>query len=335
MELEERRCVNKMAIRYEITDAEPLDLFLGVCKRCKRPLRETDTKFPKSPWADKHFSTCPECQRQVEMERVYGIEVGMNCDDRCMGATGVHCECACGGVNHGGIWSEREEVFATALKAYRETASKREVNSDARKAATMDKKRAEFKQWCNAEGNRELVRYLAGYRDRMRDETEAYPNPFLTSLAEWLTEHKPLTENQVEAGKRTMNRRLNVAQRQPKSASNGLSTEGVTLGVFKYRGEVFVCKPNKQGTRSYANRVVKCTPRVTKAGTTVKRELEYAPGVLTKLTEDDRMPEVEVAEFMIEYGRCFCGRGLKREKSVRGMVGPVCAKKFGLKYGGE
>src|SRR5215472_6193871 len=112
-----------MAVRYNVVEAEPLDLFLGVCEKCIRPRREDHFGlYPKHPWADKHNSDCVQCGRPIKMQRVYGVTIEMDCDYRCMGATGPHCECQCGGTNHGAVWSEKDEMLVDALELYRDTA---------------------------------------------------------------------------------------------------------------------------------------------------------------------------------------------------------------------
>jgi len=327
-----------MSIRYQVVDADPLDIFLGVCKRCNRPRRETDTGYPLSTWADKHNGECDECHRPVPMERVYGAEIGMQCDDRCQGATRTSCDCACGGVNHGGIWSMKDNILAGALAQYRSTQAKRQETRERRvKDREADRLEA-FRAWTQAEPQAFYVDYLRVYRNQRKDGTEEYPNPFLDSLVKWLSAHKPLTDNQLAQAKRTIDRRVYMAGKvqvkgAPQPAKAYLSNEGLTLGVFKWHGDIIVAKPNKAGTKSYANRVVPCTPRRTHAGTLVKYELEYAPGILTKLTEADRMPEAEVKEFLIEYGRCVvCGQGIKRARSIDVMMGKRCAAKLGVKW---
>lgn len=326
-----------MAIKYEIVEADPLDLFLGVCKPCRRPKRETDTGYPLSGWADKHSASCVQCGGPVEMQRVYGVEIGMQCDDRCSSATGQHCECACGGVNHGGIWSEHDEILANALRQFRETQEKREMKKQERKKNREADKAEAFRAWCSQEPQKDTVDYLREYAVRMRNGTEAYPNRFLTSLAEWLSEHKPLTSRQLEGAQRTIQMRRRMENRQRVEASNPhvdhLTTDQILTGIFRFQGETVVVKPNVAMTRSYANRVVPAHDRLNKAGERVKYELEYAPGLLARLTEDDRMPEEDVKKFLIEYGRCVrCGHGLKKGRSVAAMMGKTCATKMGIKY---
>lgn len=335
-----------MAITYQIVDADPLDIFLGVCRPCQRPKRETDTGFPLGAWADKHDSTCSQCGGRVSMERVYGIEIGMGCDDRCTSATGSHCECACGGVNHGGIWSEHDQILSGALAQYRATQLKRDERKQER-AKDKERDRVEaYRAWRGQEPQSELIDYLLAYYKRVKAGTEPYVNPFFDSLIEdRLKQHLPLTEKQLDAAIRTMRRRQHASERAvaraartevPKVelAPSGAVTvhEKVKPGVFRFRGETFVVKPNRAGTSCYANTVVECTPRVNQYGVTINTELKYAPGVWASLTEDMRLSEEDFREFIVQYGRCLCGRSLKRERSLRIMMGKRCAAKYGVPW---
>ena len=45
---------------------------------------------------------CKECGIPNFAKRVMGkYNAAKTCNDRCLSATGVQCECACGGKNHG------------------------------------------------------------------------------------------------------------------------------------------------------------------------------------------------------------------------------------------
>lgn len=338
-----------MAITYQIVDADPLDIFLGVCRQCQRPKRETDTGFPLSAWADKHTSTCPQCNGNVAMERVYGIEIGMGCDDRCTSATGSHCECACGGVNHGGIWSEKDQILAGALASYRATMLKREERKQERRKDKERDRVDAYRAWRQQSPQKELVDYLHEYYKRVKAGTEPYVNRFFDSLiADQLMLHRPLTDKQLTAAIRTMERRQYMDRKRIERAAAApavevpkveiapsgevAAREKVKPGVFRWRGETFVVKPNRAGTSCYANTVVPCTPRVNAYGVTISTELKYAPGVWASLTEDMRLSEEDFKEFIVQYGRCLCGRSLKRERSLRIMMGKRCATKYGVKW---
>lgn len=52
---------------------------------------------------------------------------------------------------------------------------------------------------------------------------------------------------------------------------------------------------------------------------------EYEPGLIRKLSADDRMTVEQAAEFGKLYGWCcVCGRTLTDEKSIAAGIGPVC-----------
>jgi len=60
-----------------------------------------------------------------------------------------------------------------------------------------------------------------------------------------------------------------------------------------------------------------------------KIAFDYAPGVIYKLTEKDRMTMAQASEFGALYGTCVrCGRTLTKEKSIERSMGPVCAGKL-------
>ena len=56
----------------------------------------------------------------------------------------------------------------------------------------------------------------------------------------------------------------------------------------------------------------------------------YEPGLLGKLSADDRMTVEQAAEFGKLYGFCIvCGRTLTDEGSIAAGIGPVCAGRIG------
>lgn len=104
----------------------------------------------------------------------------------------------------------------------------------------------------------------------------------------------------------------------------------VTMGVFRKDGRIYVVKPNKEKTRCYAKEIIASPPRMTEAGEVVDFESVYRAGVVYNLTEADRWPLAEAAEFLTQYSRCIvCGRHLKAAASVARSIGPICAGYFG------
>ena len=56
---------------------------------------------------------------------------------------------------------------------------------------------------------------------------------------------------------------------------------------------------------------------------------DYAPGIMRKVTVDDKMSLDQAAAFGRLYGRCVaCGRELTDEASIAAGIGPVCVKRF-------
>lgn len=100
----------------------------------------------------------------------------------------------------------------------------------------------------------------------------------------------------------------------------------VTAGIYRTNGTVYVVKPNKQGTRQYAKRLVEIGgQRVTDAGTFVNIDFVYEAGAIYRIAASDRLPADEAAELSVRYGRCLmCGRPLKAATSVARAIGPVC-----------
>lgn len=326
-----------MAKKIVLVDSEPLDIFMGVCKKCIRPRRETDTPYTLQAWNDEHRSVCDECGSRVDMQRVYGVELGMDCDDRCMSATGNHCECACGGVNHGGMWSWQGELLTSALAAFRRTHAKRQQTAANKKALKVNSKLTAFQEWCRQEPQKDTIDYLREYQQLTVLGEQSYPNPFLDSLIDWLTKQRKLTDKQLEAAQRTIaRRRWRAAKIERVRDDEGAPDQRpMTLGVFTYGGKVYVAKPNKAGTRSYASEVVLLnhTDRQNENGERVTFELQWAPGVIGKLTEEMRMPDEDINAFMIKYRKCIvCGHGIKRDRTINNMMGKTCSRNIGREF---
>jgi hypothetical protein len=101
----------------------------------------------------------------------------------------------------------------------------------------------------------------------------------------------------------------------------------VKPGVFERPdGNIYVVKPNRQGSRLYAKRMIQISAeRLNLLGNEVKFEFEYDKGAIFGLDESMRLPEDRVQELCLKYGRCImCNRPLKAAQSVKRMIGPVC-----------
>jgi hypothetical protein len=105
----------------------------------------------------------------------------------------------------------------------------------------------------------------------------------------------------------------------------------LTPGVYEPEaGRIYVVKPNREGTRLYAKRLVEINAdRVAESGDTVQIEFEYDRGAIFSIKPEHRMPLERAEQLTLRYGRCInCGRKLKAAKSVRQGIGPVCIKSF-------
>lgn len=124
-----------MACLHAITPwqrTERTRAFLGKCPHCKTALRRDfpvytrleqhclDTyPYPRHErhtaramaedgtelrwWHGKVIVPCPACGQTIQLTKIDGaVNPSIRCNARCLSATGPHCECACGGENHGG-----------------------------------------------------------------------------------------------------------------------------------------------------------------------------------------------------------------------------------------
>ncbi len=114
-----------------------------------------------------------------------------------------------------------------------------------------------------------------------------------------------------------------VAQRRDEPAK-------LEPGVYELDGVAYVVKPNREGTRLYAKKIVEIGgTRVTDAGTYVNVEFEYEPGAVYRLAAEHKMDYDRAHELTLRYGKCIaCSRVLKAAQSVDDGIGPVCKKKF-------
>ena len=92
---------------------------------------------------------------------------------------------------------------------------------------------------------------------------------------------------------------------------------------------LFALSKRREHTRVYAKEIVESPPRMTENGEVVDFETHYAPGIVFKLTENDRWQFADAKDFLTKFSRCIvCGRHLKAAASVAAAIGPVCAKYF-------
>jgi hypothetical protein len=112
----------------------------------------------------------------------------------------------------------------------------------------------------------------------------------------------------------------------------------VKFGVYSKDGEVYLVTPSKSNPdRVYAKKLVESAPRLTEDGEVVDFEWEFAPGIVWKLTEADRMSIEDASKLSIKYGKCLkCRKTLKAASTMKTIeetgiaLGPVCRKYFAV-----
>lgn len=189
-------------------------VFIGTCGGCTIPVR---VELPDAI-GDHTNVTCLDCHTPLAVERLYATVTQGSCDVRCMGASGMICECACGGENHAGAWArnkikgeERASYIARLLKQ-REERAERKIK---RERAKISKKKSDFQQWLDSFENElerdALVELIDG------DEPE---NDFLSDIRSRLVRNEILTEKQSAAVLRVMQREQERAERKIEEQKN-------------------------------------------------------------------------------------------------------------------
>jgi hypothetical protein len=208
-----------------IASARALDVFLGKCEKCPRPVRYSE----HTAKTDREVFPCIDCGTMVTCERLYGTVNRMECDPRCEGATGPCCSCACGGINHGGSWSQAGHMLASELEAYRAGIQRKQDEREV-KASRERKNRADaFSAW-KGEHAQLVTDLLAS------DWWEGrYLNQFLADMADTVRQGKPLTDRQAEASERTIQGRKDAAKRQ---ADREATAVDVPAGRFTITGTI-------------------------------------------------------------------------------------------------
>ncbi len=220
----------------------PTDRLSGVCQACRRPV------VVESPGTSSYATLdCPECQQEVRLERVYGVQVDMNCDPRCQFATSSLCSCSCGGANHCKGWVPPVEVEVTAgsierlaawkverdsrLASYR---SHREAIDNRTKANREAKKAAELAAYELYLADERVVRFLAEAEQWGYDVS--WGDDFLRSLWEQHNSGKTLSDRQLDAAIRALDRKATRAARKVEEEANAtpapsgkVAVQGVVL----------------------------------------------------------------------------------------------------------
>jgi len=138
----------------------------------------------------------------------------------------------------------------------------------------------------------------------------AVGNAFFTSVLNGYDRFGRLSDKQLDAVERNMNRPARVVQANPVSE----------IGMYRKDGVVFRVKRSRQSGNLYAMRYNPLAP--------VKSErFTYERGGLFRLSADDRMTLAEAQDAGHEFGICcVCGAELSDPNSVARGIGPVCAR---------
>lgn len=190
-----------------IASARQLSVFIGRCDPCDRPVRATTDLFT----GDHYSAACPDCHKFRDLQRLYGTVSKMECHGACMGAYGKTCDCACGGINHGDIWSQPGVMLADALAAYRADRAKRVAAAEKASATRARQKAARlhaaFEAWSAT--RLDLLNELIGTNWL----THRYPNGFLADMRDIIAREEILTEPQEMRTREILDRRREVAER--------------------------------------------------------------------------------------------------------------------------
>jgi hypothetical protein len=117
--------------------------------------------------------------------------------------------------------------------------------------------------------------------------------------------------------------------RKPK-AQQAPDAEPVTEGMYRKDGQIYKVQRAVHGSGNlYAKRLVALDEPVVMKTKTKTHEFEYAPGMVRRLTAEDKMSLEEAKEWGALYGSCcVCGATLTDERSIANGIGPVCGSKF-------
>lgn len=185
-----------------IFEAKPTTTFVGQCLECPRPMRVTRVDMD----LDKVHVTCPGCEREVRLSRLYAAKEDTSCHADCMGAYGPNCSCSCGGKNHGSSWAFEEiTISADALAAYQERKRREAAEREKREAKKAAASKAKWERWADENGIREIQRL---YDKRSLEDPSYRPSNFLMDMMLELRWFRILTNRQVEVVKRIANDEL-------------------------------------------------------------------------------------------------------------------------------
>jgi hypothetical protein len=142
-----------------ILSAAATDRFAATCIECDRPIAATVPGVA----GDHRPVPCPNCGTTSDGERIYGTLTGNPCNAACEGATGKVCECGCGGLNHGGVWTAHDNAVASQIAAWRQERDKRERVKAQRRQSKRAAWAAAFEQWRT--DSTDVVEFLERYEE--------------------------------------------------------------------------------------------------------------------------------------------------------------------------
>jgi len=135
------------------------------------------------------------------------------------------------------------------------------------------------------------------------------------------TAYYHLSDRQVEAVLNSKARDEKWAAERSAKAAAPVARKPVEHGMYRKDGQIIKVQIAVHGSgKVYAKVLVIDAPG--------EGHFEYAPGVVSTLTPEDRMTPGEAAEFGRLYGICIvCSATLTDEESIARGIGPVCAGK--------
>jgi hypothetical protein len=298
-----------------IASEKPLFVFIGRCEPCNRPVRTTTDLFS----GDRYPVACPDCGKFVSCERLFAVTSKMSCDSRCESAYGKKCECACGGINHAGVWEKTGEMVASYLEIYRADRERRRIAAEKARNTREERrariKREAFEAWRGEHA--ELIAELAGTDWR----THRFPNDFLADMAAMVSRQEPLADWQTDKAERILARRKEVAERIARENAERAASEAarpeqtaVPTGRQFFEGEII-------DARIYSGDFA----------TVWKIKVDCGAfnvyGTLPRALESEALPQPYSGEDFQNLGRALIGRRVK----IKGNLKPT-GKKTGEGY---
>ena len=239
--------VNRSA--YAVTTETPGTIYLGHCDRDDRPVR-FDFAADLGPAAE---IPCPECTLPVRGERLHAVRTHLECDGSCRAARLASCDCGCGGINHGNMWTagallSSKQVVESALESFRNQRQAQKQRTEEKRAARREaaarKAKVTFDNW--AAGNADLVKALEVHKPDELGYPREGSNAFLADLARQVhREHnrKPLTEGQTAAALRVLGQLDAQKAREAKWAEEKANTPPAPSGkAIPVDGEIVKIK---------------------------------------------------------------------------------------------